>query len=84
MVAPFYNAASKLKVGEISGIVKTQFGFHIIKLTARKDASNIPLKDVKDRIKQQLQSQKLMKTIIPAMVEKAKKTLKVKIFLNKI
>ena len=34
MVAPFETAALNLKVGEISGPVKTQFGYHLI----RRDA----------------------------------------------
>ena len=33
MVAEFWNACSKLKVGEISQPVKTQYGYHIIKRT---------------------------------------------------
>ncbi|MFA3781517.1 peptidylprolyl isomerase [Melioribacteraceae bacterium 4301-Me] len=36
MVIPFDEMAFKLKVGEISPIVKTNFGFHIIKVTDRK------------------------------------------------
>jgi parvulin-like peptidyl-prolyl isomerase len=33
MVKEFDNAVFKLKVGDISGIVETEFGFHIIKRT---------------------------------------------------
>ena len=51
MVPPFEEAAFALKKGEISGIVKTQFGFHIIKVTDKKKAGTTPLKEVKDDIK---------------------------------
>ncbi len=33
----YYNAALKLKVGQVHGLVETQFGFHIIKLTGVRD-----------------------------------------------
>ncbi len=37
MVKEFDDAAFSLQIGEISEIVRTQFGFHIIKLDGRKD-----------------------------------------------
>jgi len=40
MVKSFEDAVSKMKVGQISGIVDSSFGFHIIKLTGFKPAKN--------------------------------------------
>lgn len=36
MVSEFEEAAFSLSVGEVSGPVKTQFGYHIIRLTGKK------------------------------------------------
>jgi len=58
MVKPFDDAVFSLKEGEISDIVETQFGFHIIKLDKIEPAHTKTLEEVKDEIKAQLQTQK--------------------------
>ena len=63
MVAPFEVAAFALADGEISGIVETPFGFHIIKKTGSKEAGKTPLEEVKDRIKGFLENEKKGKIV---------------------
>lgn len=46
MVEPFSNAAFSMKDGEISGIVESPFGFHIIKKTGERTASDIRVEAV--------------------------------------
>jgi len=50
MVPEFENAAFDLAVDEISGVVQTQFGFHIIKITEKTEASQKSLEDAKEEI----------------------------------
>jgi parvulin-like peptidyl-prolyl isomerase len=35
LVPPYYDSAASMKVGEVRGLITTQYGFHIIKLTGR-------------------------------------------------
>jgi peptidyl-prolyl cis-trans isomerase D len=57
MVKAFEDAAFSLKVGEISGLVQSDFGFHIIKLNAIKAGAAQPLAAVKATIAQRLKAQ---------------------------
>lgn len=50
MVKPFEETAFSLKEGEISGMVESDFGFHIIKLTGIHAAKKKPLTEVKGEI----------------------------------
>lgn len=55
MVAPFSEAAFSLPVGGTSDLVRTQFGFHIIRVTDRREATSRPYTEVRDAILRQLQ-----------------------------
>jgi peptidyl-prolyl cis-trans isomerase D len=54
MVKPFEDTTYALKEGEISGVVESDFGFHIIKLTGIHGAKEKPLADVKAEIEAEL------------------------------
>jgi len=58
MVAEFEQAAFAMKPGEISNLVKTSFGFHIIKVVDSKPDTTRPLADVRAEIEDQLKWQK--------------------------
>jgi peptidyl-prolyl cis-trans isomerase C len=52
------EATSRLKVGEISGLVKTPFGFHIIKKTGQIALPVRPFEEVKEEIRSRLEREK--------------------------
>lgn len=57
MVKPFDDAVFKLKDGQLSGLVQSDFGYHIIKLTGIKAGKVASLDEVKGQIETELKKQ---------------------------
>ena len=58
MVPSFEKAAFSLKPGQVSGIVTTSFGYHLIKVTATKPAGTVPFDKIQSKIVQHLKCPK--------------------------
>jgi len=58
MAKEFDEAAFSLKPGEVSDLIKTVFGFHIIKLVDKKAASTRPLDEVRAQLTEQVKQEK--------------------------
>ncbi|MDD4929964.1 MAG: SurA N-terminal domain-containing protein [Gallionella sp.] len=58
MVKPFDEAVFSLKTGEISGLVKSDFGYHIIRLTAIKPSKTAPFEEVSASVLTKLRQQR--------------------------
>lgn len=76
MVPPFEKAAFGLKPGEVSGVVSTVFGYHIIKLTEALPPSVQPFDEVKAKIVEYLKREKV-RAEIPALIKELREKAKI-------
>ncbi len=77
MVPEFEKAAFSLKVNQISDIVETQFGYHIIQVLEKLPAGTAPYDDVKSQINAYLLQQK-QGTAVQDYITELKKTADIK------
>ncbi len=81
MVQSFEQAAFSLKPGQVSDIVQTRYGYHLIKVVDRKPETTVAFKDVKDQLEEYLKQEKVQKEV-QQHVEALKKQASIKTYLG--
>jgi peptidyl-prolyl cis-trans isomerase C len=71
MVQPFAEAAFKLDAGQLSEPVKTQFGWHVIKVEEKRMRPIPPYDEMKEQVEQYL-TRKTQQELVLSLREKAK------------
>ena len=79
-VEPFEKAAFALKPNEISPVVESRFGFHVIQLQEKQAADTAPLAEVKDRLTTFLRTKQTGEAV-EAHVNQLRSKAKIKTFI---
>ena len=78
MVKPFEQAVFKMMPGDVSDIVETEFGYHLIKLEEKKPAKTVSFDEAKAKITAYLTQEKVTGNIEAFLAEaKGKSTIKI-------
>ncbi|MCM2359684.1 MAG: peptidylprolyl isomerase [Geobacteraceae bacterium] len=78
MIPEFEKVAFALKEGQVSGVVKTKFGYHIIKLVGKRPAGVLPFAEVKEQLKASLLPEK-QQEVFKKVKEELKKSAKLSV-----
>lgn len=74
LLPAFEKEALRLRVGEVSGIIRTEHGFHIIKLLDRKGGDPAPFEEIKEKVKadyMEIEMEKALRQFLTKLKEKS-------------